>query len=84
MQDRCPHRFIPLHLGTIRGDRIECGYHGLQFDCSGSCVKKIPMAMARSLPQPRCAPIRYRTSTACYGSGWATATAAPHRSPTTA
>lgn len=38
LQDRCPHRFIPLHLGTLRGDRIECGYHGLQFDCAGACV----------------------------------------------
>ncbi|MDF3833203.1 aromatic ring-hydroxylating dioxygenase subunit alpha [Cupriavidus basilensis] len=50
LQDRCPHRFVPLHLGTIRGDQIECGYHGLRFDCSGACVKnphgdgKIPAA----------------------------------------
>ncbi|MFC4929666.1 Rieske 2Fe-2S domain-containing protein [Massilia sp. GCM10023247] len=57
LQDRCPHRFVPLHMGTIRGDRIECGYHGLQFDCSGSCVKnphgdgKIPAAArVRSYP----------------------------------
>jgi phenylpropionate dioxygenase-like ring-hydroxylating dioxygenase large terminal subunit len=57
LQDRCPHRFIPLHLGTIRGDRIECGYHGLQFDCSGKCVRnphgdgKIPAAAkVRSYP----------------------------------
>lgn len=39
LHDRCPHRFVPLHLGRIVGDAIECGYHGLQFDCSGSCVK---------------------------------------------
>jgi len=38
VQDRCPHRFIPLHLGKLVGDRIECAYHGLQFDCSGKCV----------------------------------------------
>jgi vanillate O-demethylase monooxygenase subunit len=50
LQDRCPHRFIPLHLGKIVGDRIECAYHGLTFDCSGKCVKnphgdgKIPAA----------------------------------------
>lgn len=57
LQDRCPHRFIPLHLGTLRGDAIECGYHGLQFDCSGKCVKnphgdgKIPAAAkVRSYP----------------------------------
>ena len=57
LQDRCPHRFIPLHLGTIRGDTIQCGYHGLEFDCSGKCVKnphgdgKIPAAaQVRSYP----------------------------------
>ncbi|WP_175684641.1 aromatic ring-hydroxylating dioxygenase subunit alpha [Burkholderia anthina] len=50
LQDRCPHRFIPLHLGTIKNDAIECCYHGLQFDCTGACVKnphgdgKIPSA----------------------------------------
>lgn len=38
MLDRCPHRFVPLHLGRRIGDTVECGYHGLQFDCSGSCV----------------------------------------------
>lgn len=38
LHDRCPHRFVPLHLGKIKGDAIECGYHGLQFDCSGRCV----------------------------------------------
>lgn len=49
--DRCPHRFVPLHLGKIQGDEIECSYHGLQFDCSGRCVKnphgdgKIPDAL---------------------------------------
>jgi phenylpropionate dioxygenase-like ring-hydroxylating dioxygenase large terminal subunit len=38
--DRCPHRFAPLHLGTVCADRerIQCGYHGLQFDTSGRCV----------------------------------------------
>ncbi|MCB5364433.1 aromatic ring-hydroxylating dioxygenase subunit alpha [Pusillimonas sp. CC-YST705] len=39
LHDRCPHRFVPLHLGTLKGDAIECGYHGLQFDCSGRCVR---------------------------------------------
>jgi vanillate O-demethylase monooxygenase subunit len=39
LQDRCPHRFIPLHLGTVVDDVIQCTYHGLRFDCSGKCVK---------------------------------------------
>ena len=57
LQDRCPHRFIPLHLGTVKDDAIQCGYHGLTFDCSGKCVKnphgdgKIPAAAhIRSYP----------------------------------
>lgn len=39
MADRCPHRFAPLSIGRLVGDAIECGYHGLTFDCSGSCVR---------------------------------------------
>ncbi|HSW20791.1 MAG TPA: aromatic ring-hydroxylating dioxygenase subunit alpha [Ramlibacter sp.] len=38
LQDRCPHRFAPLHMGRIVGDTIECAYHGLRFDCAGKCV----------------------------------------------
>lgn len=38
LQDRCPHRFAPLSLGKYDGERIECPYHGLQFDMTGSCV----------------------------------------------
>jgi vanillate O-demethylase monooxygenase subunit len=37
--DRCPHRFAPLSLGAVSGDRITCLYHGLQFDGSGACVE---------------------------------------------
>ena len=38
LTDRCPHRFAPLHLGKIRNDRIQCAYHGLEFDAAGQCV----------------------------------------------
>ncbi len=37
--DACPHRKLPLSKGRVKGDQIECGYHGLTFDCSGSCVR---------------------------------------------
>jgi phenylpropionate dioxygenase-like ring-hydroxylating dioxygenase large terminal subunit len=58
LQDRCPHRFGPLHMGKIvRGDRVQCPYHGLEFDASGACVlnphgtKNIPSrARVRSYP----------------------------------
>jgi phenylpropionate dioxygenase-like ring-hydroxylating dioxygenase large terminal subunit len=38
LQDACPHRLAPLSLGKLKGDNIECGYHGMTFDCSGKCV----------------------------------------------
>lgn len=39
LEDRCSHRNYPLHKGRLAGDAIECGYHGLTFDCAGNCVK---------------------------------------------
>jgi vanillate O-demethylase monooxygenase subunit len=38
LEDRCCHRHAPLSHGRLRGDRLECAYHGLQFDPSGACV----------------------------------------------
>jgi phenylpropionate dioxygenase-like ring-hydroxylating dioxygenase large terminal subunit len=39
LDDLCPHRFAPLHKGSlVDGCKIKCGYHGLQFDATGSCV----------------------------------------------
>lgn len=36
----CPHKFAPLHLGKLLpGDRVQCGYHGLEFGSSGECVR---------------------------------------------
>jgi len=35
----CPHRFASLARGQrILPDRLQCPYHGLQFDRSGACV----------------------------------------------
>ena len=39
LEDRCCHRALPLSMGQVVGDRIQCGYHGLEFDTSGVCVK---------------------------------------------
>lgn len=38
LEDACPHRKLPLSNGTLEGDTVVCGYHGLTFDCSGACV----------------------------------------------
>jgi phenylpropionate dioxygenase-like ring-hydroxylating dioxygenase large terminal subunit len=39
LEDRCCHRHAPLSLGTLVGDDVRCGYHGLRFDPSGQCVE---------------------------------------------
>ena len=39
LEDRCPHRLTPLSMGKLKGDAIECGYHGMTFDGSGQCVR---------------------------------------------
>jgi vanillate O-demethylase monooxygenase subunit len=39
LEDVCPHRFTPLSMGRLKGDTIECGYHGMTFDCRGECVR---------------------------------------------
>ena len=36
--DRCPHRFAPLSKGCVKGDAVQCVYHGLKFDGSGKCT----------------------------------------------
>lgn len=39
LDDVCPHRFVPLSLGkVVRGNHIQCAYHGLEFDSSGACT----------------------------------------------
>ena len=35
--DRCPHRNVPLSMGAVVGERIQCGYHGWEFDTEGAC-----------------------------------------------
>ncbi len=56
LEDACPHRKLPLSMGRLDGDLVECGYHGLKFDCSGACrlvpgQERIPpKARVRSYP----------------------------------
>lgn len=38
LQDRCPHRFVPLSMGRRTEAGLMCGYHGLVFGSAGGCV----------------------------------------------
>ena len=56
LEDACPHRKMPLSMGKLVGDAVQCGYHGLTFDACGKCINaptqdKIPSnALVRSYP----------------------------------
>lgn len=56
LADECPHKRLPLSKGRLKGDAVECGYHGLTFDCAGQCIRvpgqtTIPRAaVVRSYP----------------------------------
>lgn len=55
LRDRCAHRNAPLSAGRIVGSRLQCAYHGWQFDTGGFCrlVPALPgegEARARNVP----------------------------------
>ena len=56
LEDRCPHRFLPLSMGRRKGDAIECGYHGLTFGRDGSCVRVPGQDSIPSTARVRCYP----------------------------
>ena len=39
LEDRCVHRQAPLSLGEVVKDNIQCGYHGIEYDESGACIR---------------------------------------------
>ncbi len=78
--DRCPHRNAPLSLGAVREGRLECAYHGWQFDGEGTC-QHVPGLRSDAISRGRSA-----TSYACRERDgfvwiWATPDAAPTREP---
>ena len=39
LADACWHRLVPLSMGSLRGDDLRCGYHGLEFGPDGRCTR---------------------------------------------
>lgn len=39
LENRCPHRGAPLHVGCREGDSVRCGYHGMVFNADGKCTE---------------------------------------------
>ena len=39
LENACPHRKLPLSMGRLKGDEVECGYHGLTFNQQGLCTR---------------------------------------------
>ena len=56
LQDACWHRLVPLSMGKLLGDNIQCAYHGIRYNAQGRCVfmpsqETInPSAAVRSFP----------------------------------
>ena len=51
MADRCAHRFAKLSAGTVLEDgRLQCPYHGWQYDETGKCVK-VPQCPNEPIPK---------------------------------
>lgn len=38
LADTCPHRWAPLSQGQVDDLGVRCGYHGLKFDRTGTCI----------------------------------------------
>ena len=50
LEDRCAHRQVPLHLGVVKNDTVQCGYHCWSYDATGRCINVPYLDKDRSLP----------------------------------
>lgn len=53
-QDRCPHRLAKLSEGQLVDGRLECLYHGWQFEGEGKCVKIPQLPAGAKIPRQAC------------------------------
>ncbi|XP_015884267.3 protein TIC 55, chloroplastic [Ziziphus jujuba] len=53
-QDRCPHRLAKLSEGQLIDGKLECLYHGWQFQGDGKCVKIPQLPADAKIPRSAC------------------------------
>ena len=51
LEDSCPHKNLPLSMGTLVGDQIQCRYHGWKIDQRGACTDVPCHAPDEKLPR---------------------------------
>lgn len=54
LRDRCPHRAARLSDGQVVDGKLECLYHGWQFDNSGRCVHVPQLLPDKPIPVRAC------------------------------
>ncbi|MCW5774027.1 MAG: aromatic ring-hydroxylating dioxygenase subunit alpha [Rhodospirillaceae bacterium] len=57
LEDRCCHKYLPLSMGKLKGDAVECGYHGMTFNPAGACVRIPGQASIPAQAQVRAYPV---------------------------
>jgi len=51
LEDRCAHRQVPLHEGVVRGEQIQCCYHGWIYNSRGHCVNIPYVGNSEKIPK---------------------------------
>ena len=60
MRNRCPHRSFPLARSQLVGDRLICGYHGMEFEPDGVCAHMPALSSTPSTVTVRTYPVADR------------------------
>ena len=60
LANACPHRQLPLSLGRVIGENLQCGYHGAQFATDGRCLLVPGQAEVPATARVRSYPVRER------------------------
>lgn len=66
-RDVCPHRGVPLSMGSNDGEGVVCPYHGLRFGQGGRC-NRIPASPDQAIPARM--HLRSYAATERYGLVW--------------